>query len=101
MKEFPIEEILTWQSVFKVYGPLNWEREDWRDARQTALQYATKGKRISDYLLYESPKEYDPREEYIKNLRTIATIKPEMSEKIEAKIRRVFREDYKNGDGSD
>ena len=53
----PEWERVGWKAAFDVWGPLDFERADWLDARQFALNVAdSKGKKISDYILYKSPK---------------------------------------------
>jgi hypothetical protein len=45
-----------WKAAFDVWGPLDFRREDWRDARQFALNVAgAKGKKISDFILFQPP----------------------------------------------
>jgi hypothetical protein len=57
----PEWERVAWKAAFDVWGPLDWTRADWLDARQFALNVAdSKGKRISDYILYKSPEYCKP-----------------------------------------
>lgn len=50
----PRWEIESWRLLFDVYGPLDWKRDDVRDARQTALQSVEKLP-IKDFLLFSDP----------------------------------------------
>ena len=49
----PDWEIEGWKSVFEVFGPLDWERQDLENARLYATQIVSeKGKRVDDFLLF-------------------------------------------------
>lgn len=48
----PKWERVAWKAAFDVWGPLDWRREDLRDARQFALQT---GDKIEDCVLYSEP----------------------------------------------
>ena len=50
----PRWEIESWRLLFDVYGPLDWKRDDFRDARQTAYQSIEK-KTYGDFLLFGDP----------------------------------------------
>ena len=57
----PEWERVGWKAAFDVWGPLDFGRADWLDARQFALNVAgSKGKKISDYILYQSPEYRKP-----------------------------------------
>ncbi len=61
MLALPEWERVGWKAAFDVWGPLDWRRADWLDARQFALNVAdSKGKKISDYILYQSPEQCKP-----------------------------------------
>lgn len=48
----PEWERVAWKAAFGVWGPLDWRREDLRDARQFAFQT---GSKIEDCALYSEP----------------------------------------------
>lgn len=57
----PEWERVAWKAAFDVWGPLDFERADWLDARQYATNLAdVKGKKISDFILYQSPEARKP-----------------------------------------
>ncbi len=46
---------MAWQSMFRLVGPLDWEREDWRDARRHTYEYCKEGTKFADSLLFKPP----------------------------------------------
>lgn len=50
--QFPLIELLRWQVFFRTVGPLDWEREDLRDARRMLYQYGADGKVVKDFLQF-------------------------------------------------
>jgi len=66
---WPLWEVLAWQSLFDVVGPLDWTREDMRDARRHAFKYGRVGDTIDSGRLFQpAQKRKTEREEYIENL---------------------------------
>lgn len=60
---------MAWQSMFRLVGPLDWEREDWRDARRHTYEYCKEGTKFADSLLFKPPeREKTPVEEEIESL---------------------------------
>ena len=58
----PRWELEAWRFLFDVYGPLDWKRDDIRDARQTGIQDVEK-KPLKDYLLFGDPSFKEDEEE--------------------------------------
>ncbi|MGI5831404.1 MAG: hypothetical protein ACOX6D_02565 [Thermoguttaceae bacterium] len=44
---------MAWQTLFRLVGPLDWQREDWRDARQHTYEYCKEGTKFKDSLLFK------------------------------------------------
>jgi len=90
-------EILRWQAFFRQYGPLDWEREDIRDARYTWLRFGKEGTKLEDCKIYPQPKPVDPIDRAIRNVRVIEAIhraneNPEGVEVCQAHVRKIIRE---------
>lgn len=52
---WPAADILAWKSVFDVFGPLDWQRDDWACAHQLAGQFGKKGDLYRDFLVFPPP----------------------------------------------
>ena len=60
---------MAWQSLFRLVGPLDWQREDWRDARRHTYEHCKEGTKFADSLLFKPPRrEKTPVEEEIESL---------------------------------
>lgn len=100
IRAWPITEILAWKSFFELVGPLDWEREDWRDARRHAFQYGEEGNEIDDYRFFRLPKlPATPAEEATEELQRMADELAKIGDadgiaKIREKIDKIKRENY-------
>lgn len=75
IKTWPVSEILAWKTFFNLYGPLDWEREDIRDARRVWLRFGKRGTRIEDLRIFRRPKQTaDPVDKEIANWRAAEAI---------------------------
>lgn len=61
--EFPRWELESWKEAFRVWGPLDWTRADWLDARDVASRYGESGDLIEDYLMFAPPRPAQTEEE--------------------------------------
>lgn len=52
---YPEWEFTAWRVFFNVYGPIDYERQDYLNARDTYIQCAKKNEKIEDYLLFKKP----------------------------------------------
>lgn len=59
---FPRWELESWRFLFDVYGPLDWKRDDIRDARQAGLQ-SIEPKPLKDFILFPDPSFEETEEE--------------------------------------
>ena len=97
---WPPADILAWKSVFDVFGPLDFERDDWRDARDVYSRCAKKGDRIEEFLLYRpTAPALTPAEENVRqlreDLREVAAVGGEAAaDTVRAMIRHVKREAF-------
>ena len=87
----PTAEILAWKAFFNFIGPLDWEREDRRDARRIWAEFGAKGKTPENYLIYRRP------EKAINQIRQIEALNEaqgdtEKAELCRAQIRRIQKE---------
>ena len=100
IREWPMAEILAWQSFFELAGPLDWEREDWLDARRHAFKYGEEGNEIEDYRFFRIPElPPTPAEEATAELRRMADELAKIGDadgiaKIRKKIDKIKRENY-------
>ena len=93
-------DVLAWKSVFDVFGPLDWRRDDWTVAHQMAGQFGSKGDKISDFLIFRPP-EY-PKSESDQNIEELQKTLEEMNafpgaegaEAVRAMIRKEQREAF-------
>lgn len=93
----PTAEILAWKAFFNFIGPLDWEREDRRDARRIWAEFGAKGKTPENYLIYRRPQKADPAEKAINQIRQIEALNEaqgdtEKAELCRAQIRRIQKE---------
>lgn len=51
-QRLPVWEQYAWEAFFDCVGPLDWRREDLRDARRIASKCAKEGEKIEDYNLF-------------------------------------------------
>ena len=103
IREWPVEEILAWKAFFNFIGPLDWEREDRRDARRIWAQFGVKGKSPDNYLIYRRPEPIDPARKFINQIRQIEALneaqgETEKAELCRAQIRRIEKEILLNAD---
>lgn len=97
---WPTADILAWQSVFDVFGPLDFERDDWRDARDVYSRCAKKEDRVEDFLLYRprfaplSPAEENVRdlEDELRDLQAVGG--ENAADAVRAMIRQAKREAF-------
>lgn len=55
IKRWPLEEIVQWGLFFDVVGPLDWRREDYRDARRVCYRFGTDGDTVRDHVIFPEP----------------------------------------------
>lgn len=93
-------DILAWKSVFAVFGPLDFVRDDRRDARAILYQFGSKGDTVSDHLIYRPPEV--PKTDSEQNIDELKETIEEMSvipgadgiEDVRALIRKEQREAF-------
>ena len=93
-------DILAWKSAFAVLGPLDFVRDDRRDARAILYQFGSKGDTVSDHLIYRLPDV--PKTESEQNIDELKETLEEMSvipgadgiEEVRALIRKAEREAF-------
>lgn len=99
IRRWPASEILAWKTFFRQYGPLDWERDDIRDARQVWLAFGKRESTIEDCLLFRPPKPVSAKERAIQNLENmraaaLADGDTESAENCQREIRRIGRESF-------
>lgn len=97
IRSWPAAEILAWKAFFHFAGPLDWEREDRRDARRIWVEFGAKGKTPENYMIYRRPEKIDPAEKLIGQLRQIEALNEaqgnnEKAEECRRQIRRIEKE---------
>lgn len=72
---WPLSEVLAWQSLFDVVGPLDWTRADWLDARRHASQCGRPGDLYRDHLFFKpARRRKTPVEEEIEKYESLLPI---------------------------
>lgn len=97
---WPAADVLAWKSVFDVFGPLDWRRDDWACAHQLAGQFGKKGDLLRDFLVFpapdlpktESERNIDALKETLEEMRAIPGA--EGFEEVRALIRKEQREAF-------
>lgn len=96
--KWPLPEVLAWQSLFEAVGPLDWTREDWRDARRHAFEYGKVGDTIADHRMFtpaqKAKTELDRHIEALESMMPIAAQMgtPESVSQLAEKIRQAKQE---------
>ena len=85
LREWPTWEILSWRQFFELVGPLDWRREDLRDARRHVFKYGELGDLVTDGTLFTEPEiPLTEREQIERDLekafREVAKLGPEFAE---------------------
>lgn len=79
---WPLAEVMMWQSLFDVVGPLDWSREDWRDARRHAFEYGKVGDTIADHRMFTpAQKAKTELDEHIESLESMLPLAAQMGTK--------------------
>ena len=91
---WPTADILAWRSVFDVFGPLDFERDDWRDARDVYSRCAKKEDRVEDFLLYRpTAPALTPAEENVRQLQDdLREVIPVGGEAAASTVRTMIRQ---------
>lgn len=78
---WPMAELLAWEMVFDMVGPLDWRREDFRDARRHAFEYGQIGDTVADARLFRpAQKAKTDDEEYLEHLESLLPVAAALGE---------------------
>lgn len=78
---WPMAELLAWEMVLDLVGPLDWRREDWRDARRHAFEYGRIGETIDDARLFRPARKGKTEdEEYLEHLESLLPVAAALGE---------------------
>ena len=105
IRNWPASEILGWKTFFNLFGPMDWEREDMRDARRVWAQFGKAENAPEDYRIYPPPRIIDPLEKSISILRNLQAVNEaqgdaEKAENCAREIRRLKQESIINASRS-
>lgn len=98
---WPLAEVLAWQCAFDAFGPLDWRREDWRDARRHAFEYGKAGDVIGDHRFFiPARRRKTEAEEHIESLEQMLAVaagmgSPEAVAQLEERIRMARQEQFR------